>query len=104
MNQSEFAAITCNLLKAREKSRVQGTIRFDSRLQSAAIALACKVQQSQSRDFFRQSFENCSISAIYKTFFSLARTSFRPQKFNAPVHQGSYDWSMPVADRDWSMP
>ena len=40
MNQSEFAAITCNLLKAREKSRVQGTIRFDSRLQSAAIAIA----------------------------------------------------------------
>ena len=26
MNQSEFLAITCNLLKAREKSRVQGGI------------------------------------------------------------------------------
>mgnify|MGYP007094284305 FL=1 len=26
MNQSEFLAITCNLVKAREKSRVQGTI------------------------------------------------------------------------------
>ena len=47
MNQSEFAAITCNLLKAREKSHVQGTIRFDSRWgrdflanhQSAAIAI-----------------------------------------------------------------
>ena len=28
MNQSEFLAITCNLLKAREKSRVQRTIGF----------------------------------------------------------------------------
>ena len=26
MNQSEFPAITCDLLKAREKSRVQGAI------------------------------------------------------------------------------
>ena len=26
MNQSEFLEITCNLLKAREKSRVQGAI------------------------------------------------------------------------------
>ena len=29
MNQSEFLAITCNLLKAREKSRVQNAIGFD---------------------------------------------------------------------------
>ena len=28
MNQSEFLAITCNLLKARENSRVQGAIGF----------------------------------------------------------------------------
>ena len=28
MNQSKFLAITCNLLKAREKSRVQGAIGF----------------------------------------------------------------------------
>ena len=28
MNQSEFLATTINLLKAREKSRVQGTIGF----------------------------------------------------------------------------
>ena len=28
MNQSEFVAITCNLLKAREKSRLPGTIGF----------------------------------------------------------------------------
>ena len=28
MNQSEFLEITCNLLKAREKSRVQGAIGF----------------------------------------------------------------------------
>ena len=28
MNQSQFLAITCKLLKAREKSRVHGAIRF----------------------------------------------------------------------------
>ena len=28
MNKSEFQAVTCNLLKAREKSRVQGAIGF----------------------------------------------------------------------------
>ena len=28
MNQSEFPAITCNLLKAREKSRLQDAIGF----------------------------------------------------------------------------
>ena len=28
MNQSQFPAITCNLLKAREKSRVHGAIGF----------------------------------------------------------------------------
>ena len=29
MNQSEFLAIMCSLLKAREKSRVHGSIDFD---------------------------------------------------------------------------
>ena len=29
MNQSQFIAITCNSLKAREKSRVHGAIGFD---------------------------------------------------------------------------
>jgi len=29
MNQSQFQAITCNLLKTREKSRAQGAIGFD---------------------------------------------------------------------------
>ena len=28
MNQSQFLAITCDLLKARDKSRVQGAIGF----------------------------------------------------------------------------
>ena len=30
MNQSQFLAITCNLLEVQEKSRVCGLIRFDS--------------------------------------------------------------------------
>ena len=29
MNQSEFQAITCSLLKTREKSRVLGAVAFD---------------------------------------------------------------------------
>ena len=32
MNQSEFRVITCNLFKAREKSRIQAAIVFFFRL------------------------------------------------------------------------
>ena len=44
MNQSQFLAISCNPLEAREANH--------------------KGQQSQSRNYFRQSFENCSIQCM----------------------------------------
>ena len=52
MNQSQFLAITCNSLEAREKSRVRGAIGF---------GFDSHWLKSQLRNNFRQSFENCSI-------------------------------------------
>ena len=46
MNQSEFLAITCNLLKARENSRVQGAI--GSNLVLALIFVGWKICLPQS--------------------------------------------------------
>ena len=43
MNQSEFGAITCNLLKAREKSRVHGAIGFGLNIVRAVFKLLSKV-------------------------------------------------------------
>ena len=51
MNQSQFLAINCNSPEAREKSRVHGAIGF---------GFASRwLKNSQSRNYFRQSFENC---------------------------------------------
>ena len=60
MNQSQFLAITCNSLEARKKSRVHGAIGFgfDSHWLKNWRA---SFKQSQARNNFRQSFENCSI-------------------------------------------
>ena len=66
MNQSQFLAITWNSLEAREKSRVRGAIGFvfDSHwLQNwleSFKPITKRSMQSQSRNYFRQSFENCS--------------------------------------------
>ena len=60
MNQSQFLAITCNSLEAREKSRVHGAIGFD--FESHWL-------KSQSRIYSRQSFENCSITVIIRAVF-----------------------------------
>ena len=67
MNQSEFLAITCNLLKAQEKWRVQGAIGFGfasnwlkktrARLLSQSLSVAIATGH-----YFRQSFENWSRS------------------------------------------
>ena len=65
MNESEFLAITSILLKAPERSRVQITtgICFASH-QLEKLTRYFKAnhgaQQSQSRNFFGKSFENCS--------------------------------------------
>ena len=64
MNQSEFLRVTCNLLKAREKSRVKGATAFgfashwlkkwrEILSQSLSVAIAMK--------FFRKSEENSLI-------------------------------------------
>ena len=52
MNQSQFLAVTCNSLKAREKSRVHGAIGFGF--------ASHWLKNLQSRNYFQQSFENCS--------------------------------------------
>jgi len=66
INQSEFVAITHNLLRSQEKSCTQGATGFDfachwfnlnwhkifSQSLSVAIALLCY--------YFQRSFENCS--------------------------------------------
>ena len=66
MNQSQCLAITWNSLEAREKSRVRGAIGFvfDSHWLKNWLEsfkpITKRSMQSQSRNYFRQSFENCS--------------------------------------------
>ena len=58
MNQSQFLAITCNSLKAREKSRVHGAIGFgfaSHSLQNWRESFKPITKRSN-----RKSFENCS--------------------------------------------
>ena len=63
MNQSEFLAITCNSLEAREKSRIHGAIGFGFTSHwlknwRESFKPITKRSKSQSRNYFRQSFEN----------------------------------------------
>ena len=60
MNQSQFLAIVCNSLKVRGKSRVHGAIGFGFTSHWPVSLFG----QSQSRNYFRQSFENCSNEII----------------------------------------
>ena len=66
MNQSQFLAITCNSLEAREKSRVHGVIDFgfDSHWlknwRESFKPITKLSNRSQLRNYFRQSFENYS--------------------------------------------
>ena len=64
MSQSEFLAITGNLRKEREKSRVQGAIgfRFASRWLKNWREIFKPITKSSNskRNYFRQSFEDCS--------------------------------------------
>jgi len=65
MNQSQFLAITCNLLEAREKSRVHGAVGFGFAshwLKKWRESFKPITKRSNSnRNDFRQSFENCSM-------------------------------------------
>ena len=63
MNQSQFLAITCNSLVAREKSRVHGAVCFGFAshwLKNWCESFKPITKQSQSRNYFRQSNEHCS--------------------------------------------
>ena len=58
MNQSQFLTITCNSLEAREKSRVHGTIGFGF---ASHWLKNWRESLKPITNYFRQSFENCSI-------------------------------------------
>ena len=71
MNQPQFLVVTCNLLKAREKSRVQGAIDFyfaPHWLTNWREIIWLLTQQSQSVNYFRQSFENRSKRMIVESY------------------------------------
>ena len=72
MNQSQFLAITRNSLEAREKSRVHGAIGFGFAshwLKNWRESLKLITKRSQSCNYFRQSFENCSIRETFPLVF-----------------------------------
>ena len=62
MNQSQFLAITCNSLKAREKSRVHGAIGFGfaSHWLKNWRESYKPITKRSNRNHFWQSFEKCS--------------------------------------------
>ena len=67
MNQSQFLAITCNSLEAREKSRVHGALGFGFASHwlknwRDSFKPITKRSNRKSRDYFRHSFENSSNS------------------------------------------
>ena len=75
MNQSQFLDFICNSLKAREELRVHGAIGF---------GLACHwlknwrdsfkpITKRNNRNYFRQSFENCSIWACLSALVKLTK-------------------------------
>ena len=60
MNQSDFVAITCNLLKAWEKSRVQGEFGLASHWLKNWREIFKQITMSH---YSRQSFESCSVKS-----------------------------------------
>ena len=62
MNQSQFLAITCNSLEAREKLRVRGAIGFgfDSHWLKNWRESFKPTTKRSNRNHFPQSFGNCS--------------------------------------------
>ena len=73
MNQSEFLAITCKLLKAKENSRLQGCEWywfFFSLVELLAQDFTANHKSYESQNFFRQSFENCPLTAVIIIIFN----------------------------------
>ena len=66
MNQSQFLAITCNSLEAREKSRVHGMIGFgfDSHWLKNWRESFKPITKVSNRNYFRQSFENLHMGIV----------------------------------------
>ena len=64
MNQLESLAITCNLLKAREKTRVQGAIGFGfashwlKNWREISKPITKRSNRNHVIQYFRQTFEN----------------------------------------------
>lgn len=58
MNQSEFRAITCNLLKGREKLCVQGLIGFGFASHGLKTRARFSSRSQGVANYLRQSFEN----------------------------------------------
>ena len=63
MNQSQFLAITCNSLKAQEKSRVHGSIGFASHLLKNWRESFKPITKRSNRNHVIY-FENCSKKAL----------------------------------------
>ena len=94
-NQSQFLAITCNSLEARVKSRVHGAIGLDfasHRLKNwrEPFKAITKAQQSQSRNYFPQSFENCAIIYFACPFLFCQIRDYSLCRF--PKHRASPPW------------
>ena len=68
MNQTEFLAITCNLLKWREKSRVEGAIGYG--FTSLAEYLVLVYRKSRKRFGPEKTFRNSPTHLFCKLVFS----------------------------------
>ena len=85
MNQSQFVAIICNSLEAREKSRVHDAIGFGFGFGFASHWLKnwhetfkpITKRSNRNHAIFRQSFENCSMYVIKRmiSFYKCHRVS-----------------------------
>ena len=74
VNQSQFLAITCNSLEARERSRVHGAIGFGFAshwLKNWRESFKPITKRSnRNHGNFRQSFENCSMREFVSPNFN----------------------------------
>ena len=79
MNQSQFSAITCNSLEAREKSRVHGAIGFcfDSHWLKNWRESFKPITKRSNRNYFPQSFENCSNTQIIVGDITMSNTALQ---------------------------
>ena len=70
MNQSQLLAITCNSLKVREKSRAHNATGFGFASHWFKNWRESFKPITKRSNYFRQSFENCSILAFAKVLLA----------------------------------